>query len=166
MKMYRPPPLITATIFAILGLGIYGVKAWYFPARETWFLIMPVSVVGVALALWLYPRMEHLYSTRAQKINARVLTLLLVPLLLCAAFGIGVPAVALRVLGPDTQIAATVTDKKERFRRCRMRIYLAEYSRRLCVSDREFERLQEGQRVLLRARVGVFGTFVFSIEPS
>lgn len=166
MKKYLPSPLITLTMLAIIGLGAYGVKAWYFPARATWFLIVPLSAVGVALAIRLYSRMDHLYSTKALKINARVCTLLLVPLFLCTAFGIGAPAVALHVLGPDTQIAATVADKSERFKRCRKRIYLAEYSRRLCVSGREFERLQEGQRILLRARVGVFGTFVFSLQPN
>ena len=165
MKAYRPTLLITVTILTTVGLGAYGIKAWYFPARETWFLILPLSVVGVALAIRLNSRMDHLYATRAAKINARVCTVLLVPLILCAAFGIGVPALALRVSGPDTQITATVTDKRERFRRCRKRIYLAEYSRRLCVSGRQFEQLQEGQRVLLRARVGLFGTFVFSLQP-
>jgi hypothetical protein len=166
MKNYRPPPLVIVILFTIIGLGIYGVKVWYFPTRETWFLVVPLSIVGVALAVWMYPRMEHLYSTRAQRINARVCTLLLVPLMLCAAFGIGIPAAALHVLGPDVQIAATVADKQERFKRCRRQIYLAGYSRRLCVGGREFDLLQEGQRVSLRARVGVFGTFVFALEPA
>jgi hypothetical protein len=166
MKKYYPPPLVTVALLAIIGLGIYGVKAWYFPTRDTWFLVVPLSLVGVALAIWMYPRMEHLYATRAQRINARVCTLLLVPLFLCAAFGIGAPAAALHVLGPDVQIAATVADKQERFKRCRRQIYLAEFSRRLCVGGREFESLQEGQRVSLRARVGVFGTFVFALEPA
>jgi hypothetical protein len=170
MRKYRPSVLVTAAVLAISVLALYGIKAWYFPSSATWLLIVPLSVIGFALALWTYPRIDHLYSSRALKINARVCTMLLVPLFICTAFGIGVPAISLRVLGPDTQIAATITDKRERFKRCRKRVYLAEHSRsfkgRICVSGREFEKLEEGQRVLLSARVGVFGTFVFSIQPS
>jgi hypothetical protein len=154
------------TILALLGMAAYGLKAWYFPTRETWFLIAPAGVVGVALAIRLGSRMDHLYSTNALKMGARVCALLFLPLILCAACGIGVPAFALRVLGPNTQITATVADKTERFKRCRNKMQLAEYPGRLCVNSHEFEQLEEGQRVFLRARVGVFGTFVFSLQPS
>jgi hypothetical protein len=166
MKKYLPSPLITVTTLAILGLSVFGAKAWYFPTRETWFLVVPVSLVGVALAIQLSSRISHLYSTMALKIGARVCTLLFVPLILGAAFGIGVPALALRILGPDTQITATVTDKIERFKRCTRKIQLAGYWRRLCVTSREFQQLEEGERVWLSARVGVFGTFVFSLQPA
>jgi hypothetical protein len=62
-------------------------------------------------------------------------------------------------------VAKAWKDWGKRFKRCRKQIYLAEYSRRLCVSSRDFERLRGGQGVLLRARVGVCGTFVFSMQP-
>jgi hypothetical protein len=166
MSKYTPPLHIILAIWAICGLGIYGVRAWYFPDPNTWLLVVPVGVVGVALGVRIWQRVRHLYRTKRSRIAAPLIVLL-VPSCMCVAFGLGAPALAMRLMGPDTQMAATVFRKEHGSRRCRKQIYLVEnWPTRLCVSAGEYESVQPGSRVLLNARTNALGTFVFSIEAS
>lgn len=161
---YKPPLHIIAAVWVTCGLGIYGVKAWYFAAPDTWLLVALISIFGLVLGVRMW-RVRHLY-TKGGRLGAPVIVLL-VPTCLSVAGGLGLPALTLRMMGPNTQISATVRSVERGGRRCRYEVYLAEYwPDRLCVSDRDYESLQQGAKVLLNVRRSVLGTFVFSIEPS
>lgn len=166
MHKYKPPLHIILAIWVTCGLGIYGMKAWYFAERGTWLLVVPISIVGLMLGVGMWRRVRHLYATKRARVAAPVIVLLVAGSLSAAA-GLGLPALTLRVMGPDAQISATVLQNERGGRRCRRQIYLAEYwPSRLCVSARDHEWMQQGMRVLLNVRRSVFGTFVFSIEPA
>jgi hypothetical protein len=165
MQKYKPPLHIIVAVWVTCGLGIYGIKAWYFAERSTWLLVVPVSIIGFVLGVRMWRRVRHLYVTRRGRLAAPLIVLL-VSACLSVAAGLGLPALILRMMGPDTQISAAVLRKEHGGRRCRTQVYLAEYwpSRR-CVSARDHEWIQDGRRVVLNVRSSVFGTFVFSIEP-
>lgn len=165
VQKYKPPLHVIVATWVSCGLGIYGIKAWYFAEPSTWLLIAPISIIGLVLGVRMWRRVRYLYTRRGRL--ASPVLVLLVATCLSVAGGLGLPALTLRMMGPDTQISATVLSIERGGRRCRSEVYLAEYwPSRLCVSDRDYESLQQGANVLLNVRKSVFGTFVFSIEPS
>lgn len=166
MQRYRPPVHIIVAAWVTCGLGIYGIKAWYFAERSSWLLVVPISIIGLVLGVRMWRRVRHLYTTRRGRLGAPVIVLL-VPAGLSMALALGLPALTLRMMGPDSQMSATVLRNEHGGRRCRRQVYLAEYwPSRVCVSARDHEWLQQDRRVVLNVRRSVFGTFVFSIEPS
>ena len=169
MKVYRPPALATVVIFAIFILVFYGLTTWYVPTTHSRPWIASMGVLGVPTAIWVYRTLQPFYPTRRLQQLSFAALLIFVPLLLCIGFGIGAPAITLRLMGPDTQLSTTVVRKQEAIRRCRKRIVLAEYSPvfdPLCVSAHDYEKLKTGQQVLLNARQGPLGVFVFSMETT
>ena len=166
MQKYKPPLQIIVAVWVTCGLGIYGIKAWYFAERSTWVLVVPISIIGLGLGMRAWRGVRHLYTKRRGRLAAPVIVLL-VPAGLSMALGLGLPALALRMMGPDSQMSATVLRNEHGGRRCRKQVYLAEYwPSRICVSASDHEWMQQGRRVALNVRRSVFGTFVFSIEPS
>ena len=169
-KQYLPPWPILSLIFLSLGLAFFGVKSWYFPNARTWYLAAPFAVVSVIAALLIIPRSMHLYPTRGKKFVAAATMLIVMPLLSGFAYGVGAPALVLRLKGPDQQIVATVLTKRTATRRCRLKIELTGYrpmnNHRLCLSPEEFAPLHQGKKVLLEAREGFFGTLAFTIKPA
>ena len=170
MKKYAPPPLAIVVIFAFLGLAVYGQIAWYSPNASSPLLVTLVVVLSVPLAFWVYGRIRHLYPTKARRRFACAMIVLFLPMVMCLALGFGAPALALRLMGPDTQMASTVLGKRAQYGRCSREIVLAGFIQALqvrgvCVGVKVFNRAQHGQRVLLNVRHGPFGTLLFSIEP-
>lgn len=166
MQKYKPPLPILLAIWVTCGLGIYGMTAWYFTESGALLLVVPASIIGLVLGAVMWRSVRHLYTEKSGRWRAPLLALMVAGALSVAA-GIGLPAVILRIMGPDTQISATVLQNERGSRRCRRQIYLAEYwPSRICVSAHDHEWMQQGTRVLLNARRSVFGTFVFSIEPA
>jgi hypothetical protein len=169
-KKYMPPLPALLLIFLTLSLAFFGLKSWYFPQERTWMLAVPVVVASLIAAILLIPRSLHLYPTRARKIVAAVTLLIVMPMLCGFAYGVGAPALALRLKGPDQQITATIHSKRTATRRCRRKIELAEFqpavNHRLCLSPEDFAPLRQGQKVVMDAREGFFGTLVFTIKPA
>jgi len=170
-QKYTPPPLALVVIFALLGLGLYGGIAWYAPNAASRRLLILLALLSIPLALWVFGHIRHLYQTQVGRGFACAMMLLMAPMLMCFALGLGAPALALRLMGPDTQVASTVLGKRAQYGRCSREIVLAGFTQALrvrgvCVGTQEFNRVQHGQRVLLNVRHGPFGTLLFSIESS
>jgi predicted membrane channel-forming protein YqfA (hemolysin III family) len=169
-KKYVPPWPILLLIFLSLGLAFFGVKSWYFPNARTWYLAAPFMVASVIAAILIIPRSAHLYPTRWKKLIAAATLLIVMPLLSGVAYGVGAPALVLRLKGPDRQILATVLTKRTATRRCRRKIELTGYqpamNHRLCLSAEEFATLRQGKNVLLDTREGYFGILAFNIKPA
>lgn len=165
MMKYSPPVHVIVAVWVTCGLGVYGIKAWYFPEPGTWLLVAPTCLIGLVLGARLWRRVRHLYTSRRGRLGGPIFVLL-VPVYMSVGIGLGLPALAMRLMGPDSQITATVLRMEDGSRRCRRQIYIAEFwPSRFCVSTREYERLVEGRDVLLDVRRSVSGTFVFSIAP-
>jgi uncharacterized membrane protein len=167
---YLPPWPAVLLILLTLALAFFGLKSWYFPNMVTLLLVAPVVVITLIATILMIPRSMHLYETRLRRYTAAVCMVVAVPLLSGLAYGVGVPALVLRMQGPDSKLTATVSVKRDGSRRCRRKIILAEFSRqwgdRLCLTPDDFARMREGQSVVLDVRKGLFGTLAFTIQPA
>lgn len=145
MQKYKPPLHVIVAVWATCGLGIYGIRAWYFAESSTLLLVVPIGAIGLFLGVRMWRGVRHLYTTRRGRLGAPVIVLS-VPACLSVAVGLGLPALTLRMMGPDTKISATVLQNERGGRRCRRQVSLAEYwPNRICVGTRDHEWLQQGR---------------------
>jgi len=158
-------------ILLAVVLLVCGVEQWYFPKAVSWWLVLPVGLLGVLPAVLVNRSVAHSPDRRLRERSGPLVMLVLLPCLTAAGFSVGAPAVILRILGPEQQITAKVASVgRESSRGCRRQIEIARfanrYDARFCLSQAEFDLLRKQRTVVIATREGIFGTLAFSIRPA
>lgn len=178
LKSEVPPPLSAGVrwslgllILVAIVLMVFGIEQWYFAKVASWWLALPVGLLGVLPAVLLNRAVAHSPDRRLRERSGPWVMLLLLPCFTAAGFSVGAPAIILRILGPDQQITAKVASVgRESSRGCRRQIEIARfanrYDARFCLSQAEFDLLRKQRTVVIATREGYFGTLAFSIRPA
>jgi hypothetical protein len=158
-------------MFAALGLAVYASIAWYFPKGASWWLAVPVGLLGIFPAMAMNRSIRESRHRRLAERAAPLVGLIFLPCAFAVGFGVGAPALVLRQLGPNTEVTTTVLGAERKpSKSCRHEVVVARYSNtsgaKFCVSPHEFDWFRKKQTVLIATRDSYLGTLAFSIRPA
>lgn len=152
-------------------LTIYGANSWFFPSDHfARIAALPVVGLGLYCAFYLCRRAPPVVPTTKSHMRKPFFCIAIagfIPLIFWCIFVFGIPALVMRMQGPNGALLATIYQKGTGTRTCRYKLKLRERStflkEELCVDRELFDAFSEGQRVRLTVREGFFGTRVFTI---